>query len=120
VMERAASHVGFSVIECLSECVEFYPAAFDKANPRKGGMFQLIEEKKKDGTPEDEQRHDVTDEVAAYRLAQAEFPGWFGVFYEVQRPTKNELERRIVDEAKAKTKGASDLELLQKTFDRLK
>ena len=68
-------HDGFSVIECLSECVEFYPGAFDPANPRKGGEFKLIDEKKWDGTPEDEARHDVTDEIAAYRLADRPFPG---------------------------------------------
>src|SRR6476469_8347744 len=29
MIERAMDHQGFSVIECLSECVEFYPGAFD-------------------------------------------------------------------------------------------
>ena len=38
MMEAAMDHDGFSVIECLSECVEFYEeAAFDSSNPRKGG-----------------------------------------------------------------------------------
>ena len=54
MIERAMDHQGFSVIECLSECVEFFPGAFDPANPRKGGTFELIEEKKWDNTPEDE------------------------------------------------------------------
>src|SRR5258705_5088705 len=67
MIERAMDHDGFSVIECLSECVEFYPGAFDPANPRKGGQFKLIEEKKCDGTPEDGTRHDVTDAIPAYR-----------------------------------------------------
>jgi 2-oxoglutarate ferredoxin oxidoreductase subunit beta len=40
MMERALDHDGFSVIECLSECVEFYPGAFDAGNPRKGGEFK--------------------------------------------------------------------------------
>ena len=93
MIERAMDHDGFSVIECLSECVEFYPGAFDPANPRKGGEFKLIDEKKWDGTPEDEARHDVTDEIAAYRLADRPFPGLFGVFLESDRPTKNTLER---------------------------
>ena len=39
MMEKAMDHDGFSVIECLSECTEFYPGAFDAANPRKGGVF---------------------------------------------------------------------------------
>src|ERR1700689_5418355 len=42
MMERAARHDGFSVVEILSECVEFYEGAFDAANPRKGGQFRLI------------------------------------------------------------------------------
>ena len=54
MIERAMDHPGFSVIECLSECVEFFPGAFDPANPRKGGAFAVIEEKKYDNTPEDE------------------------------------------------------------------
>src|SRR5690606_18733639 len=49
MMMRAAKHEGFSVVEILSECVEFFPGAFDGANPRKGGAFPLIEEKKHDG-----------------------------------------------------------------------
>ena len=73
--ERAMDHDGFSVVEVLSECVEFYPGAFDGANPRKGGAFSLIEEKKWDHTPEDEKRHDTTDEPAAFALAQIPFPG---------------------------------------------
>ena len=39
MMEAAMDHDGFSFIECLSECVEFYEGAFDAANPRKGGVF---------------------------------------------------------------------------------
>jgi 2-oxoglutarate ferredoxin oxidoreductase subunit beta len=120
MIERAMDHDGFSVIECLSECVEFYPGAFDAGNPRKGGEFKLIEEKKYDGTPEDEQRHDVTDEIAAYKLADLPFPGLFGVFYVSDRPTKNALERKWIESSRAKAGNASDLELMQKTFDRMK
>ena len=32
MMEAAMDHDGFSVIECLSECVEFYEGAFDASN----------------------------------------------------------------------------------------
>jgi 2-oxoglutarate ferredoxin oxidoreductase subunit beta len=119
-MDRAMNHNGFSVVECLSECVEFYPGAFDAGNPRKGGEFKLIDEKKWDGTPEDEQRHDVTDEIAAYRLANLPFPGLFGLFYESDRPTKNSLEKNWSDSTRAKLGQASDLDLLRKTFDRMK
>jgi 2-oxoglutarate/2-oxoacid ferredoxin oxidoreductase subunit beta len=120
MIERAMDHDGFSVIECLSECVEFYPGAFDPANPRKGGEFKLIEEKKWDGTPEDEARHDVTDEIAGYRLANVPFPGLFGVFFENDRPTKNAFERKWIETTRAKLGAPTDLELLQKTFNRMK
>ncbi|HEX4084660.1 MAG TPA: thiamine pyrophosphate-dependent enzyme [Chthoniobacteraceae bacterium] len=120
MMERALNHNGFSVVECLSECVEFYPGAFDAGNPRKGGEFRLIEEKKWDGTPEDEQRHDVTDEIAAYKLASLPFPGAFGVFYESDRPSKNALEKKWSEASRAKLGNPGDLELLQSTFDRMK
>jgi 2-oxoglutarate ferredoxin oxidoreductase subunit beta len=120
MIERAMDHDGFSVIECLSECVEFYPGAFDPANPRKGGEFKLIDEKKWDGTPEDEARHDVTDEIAAYRLANQPFPGLFGVFLESDRPTKNSFERNWIETTRAKLGNPSDLELLERTFARMK
>jgi 2-oxoglutarate ferredoxin oxidoreductase subunit beta len=120
MMERGMDHDGFSVVEVLSECVEFFPGAFDAGNPRKGGAFTVIDEKKWDNTPEDEARHDVTDEIAAYRLANLPFPGLFGVFYEIDRPTKNSLESTWIAEARAKAGASSDVEILQKTFDRLK
>ena len=120
MIERAMDHEGFSVIECLSECVEFYPGVFDAGNPRKGGAFTVIDEKKWDNTPEDEARHDVTDELAAYKLAGLPFPGLFGVFYESDRPTKNTLEKKWIESSRAKVNGAGDLDLLQKTFDRMK
>ena len=120
MMERAMDHPGFSVVEILSECVEFFPGAFDAGNPRKGGEFRLIEEKKWDGTPEDEGRHDTTDELAAYKLAGLTSPGCFGVFYESDRPTKNALEANWVKTVQAKTVETTALDLLQKTFDRMK
>lgn len=118
--ERAFAHPGFSVIEVLSECVEFYPGAFDAAIPRKQGTFALIEEKKHDGTPDDEKRHDVTDLAAAFALANQPWPGPFGVYYEVRRPTKNELEAELIAKARERTKGADDLTLLKGTFARLR
>ncbi len=118
--ERAFSHKGFSVIEVLSECVEFYPGAFDAAVPRKQGAFTLIEEKKNDGSPDDEKRHDVTNPEAAFAIANEPWPGRFGVYYEIQRPTKNELEAQLVAKARERTKGASDLDLLKATFARMR
>jgi 2-oxoglutarate ferredoxin oxidoreductase subunit beta len=102
-------HNGFSFIQCLSECVEFYEGAFDSANPRKGGVFNEV--------PKD---HDVTDEFAAYQLASTPFPGHFGVFYKVNRPTKNEKEAEIIAKHRAKVGDAKDWQILQRTFDRLK
>jgi 2-oxoglutarate ferredoxin oxidoreductase subunit beta len=107
MFEAAMDHDGFSVIEVLSECTEFYPGAFDAANPRKGGVFTLV--------PKD---HNVTDEVAAYKLAMESFPGTFGVYYKVSRPTKNALEAGLIRDAKSKVNNAGPAELLQKTFDR--
>ena len=63
---------------------------------------------------------DVTDELAAYRLASLPFPGVFGVFYETDRPTKNSLEKKWIENTRDKVGNASDLEVLQKTFDRMK
>ncbi len=109
MMDKAMDHDGFSVIECLSECVEFYPGAFDGSNPRKGGAFELV--------PED---HDVTSEVAAYQLADTPFPGHFGIYYQVSEPTKNANELSLIHAAQEKTSENQDWEILQKTFERLK
>jgi 2-oxoglutarate ferredoxin oxidoreductase subunit beta len=109
MMEAAMDHDGFSVIECLSECVEFYDGAFDASNPRKGGKFELVPAS-----------HDVTDEIAAYKLADAPFPGYFGIFYKSDRPTKNKLEADINAGMMAKVAGKKDWEILQATFNKLK
>ena len=121
MMLRAARHDGFSVVEILSECVEFFEGAFDAAVPRKGGNWTLIDERKNDGTPEDAQRHDPTDEVAAFKLAGQAWPGAFGVFYENKsRATKNALEAELIRKARERTKGAADLALLQSTVAKMR
>ncbi len=109
MMEAAMDHDGFSFIQCLSECVEFYEGAFDASNPRKGGIFNAVPT-----------THDVADEVAAYKLADAAFPGYFGVFYNVTKPTKNAKEAGVNAAAAGKFKGLKDWQILQKTFDRMK
>ncbi len=109
MMDAAMNHDGFSFIECLSECVEFYEGAFDASNPRKGGVFNLV--------PPD---HDVTDEIAAYRLADTAFPGYFGIFFQQNRPTKNQLEGQISEKAKTTVNGLKDWEILKQTFDKMK
>jgi len=58
--------------------------------------------------------------VAAFRLASEPWPGVFGVFYESNRPTKNKLEAGLIAKAREKTKSASDLEVLQATFRRMR
>jgi 2-oxoglutarate ferredoxin oxidoreductase subunit beta len=109
MMEAAMDHDGFSFIHCLSECVEFYEGAFDASNPRKGGAFNAV--------PAD---HDVTDELASYKLAGEPFPGYFGVLYKANRPTKNANEAKIIASHQEKVKGLKDWQILQKNFDRLK
>ena len=109
MMDLAMDHDGFSFIECLSECTEFYRGAFDDSNPRKGGEFLTV--------PED---HDVTDELAAYKLSADLMPGKFGVFYNVNRPTKNKLEEGVNDNAREKLNGKKDWEILDSTFARMK
>ena len=109
MMEAAMDHDGFSFIQCLSECVEFFPGAFDAANPRKGGKFETI-------GPE----HDVTDEYAAYRLTDTAWPGKFGIFYKAQRPTKNANEAKIISDSQAKLQGVAPWQILAKNFERMK
>jgi 2-oxoglutarate ferredoxin oxidoreductase subunit beta len=109
MMEAAMDHDGFSFIECLSECVEFYEGAFDAANPRKGGAFNEIPK-----------NHDVSDELEAYRLAGADFPGYFGIFYKNNKATKNAKEAEIQRGFMEKVKGLKDWQILQKNFDRMK
>jgi 2-oxoglutarate ferredoxin oxidoreductase subunit beta len=109
VMEAALDHEGFSFIECLSECVEFYEGAFDATNPRKGGVFNVIPAE-----------HDVTNEMAAYKLAGEPFPGYFGIFYKVSRPSKNAAEAKINAKAQEPFKGLKPWQILQKSFDRIR
>jgi len=109
MMEAAMDHDGFSFIECLSECVEFYEGAFDASNPRKGGVFNEVPK-----------HHDVTDELAAYKLAGEPFPGYFGIFYKSNKPTKNAKEAEINKSFQSKVTGLKDWQILQKNFDKLK
>ncbi len=120
VFERAILHPGFSVVEVLSECVVFYPGIFDDGNPRKGGEFDVIEEKQWDDSAEDKDRHDVSDGNAAYEMASIQYPGKFGVFYETDRPTKNQLEQKWIDSSREKTGGKSAEDLISDRFASMK
>ena len=109
MMEAAMDHNGFGFIHCLSECTEFYNGAFDASNPRKGGEFLEV--------PAD---HDVTDEHAAYQLAGEPFPGHFGIFRQVDQPSKNDKEYGLNAKMQAKVEGLKDWEILQQNFDKMK
>ncbi|MDE0595151.1 MAG: thiamine pyrophosphate-dependent enzyme [Roseibacillus sp.] len=106
IFERAINHNGFSVVEVLSECTMFYPGAFDAAIPRKGGEFNLI----------DEEVHDTACINDAFELAQLEFPGKFGVFYQDDRPSKNDLEQKWIDEVQGNLGDISPQDLMRKNF----
>jgi 2-oxoglutarate ferredoxin oxidoreductase subunit beta len=110
MFERAILHDGFSVVECLSECVMFFAGAFDDSTPRKGGTFDTI----------DETQHDVTNDVAAYQMAENLAPGKFGVYYQVNRPTKNALEQKWIDDTQSKLGGVSQKDVLKKRFEAMR
>lgn len=110
MFERAILHDGFSVVECLSECIMFYPGAFDDSWPKKGGAFETV----------NETEHDVTDETASFKLAENLAPGKFGVYYQVNRPTKNALEQKWIDDTQAKLSGTSQKEILRKRFEAMR
>ncbi len=106
IFERAIKHDGFSVVEVLSECTMFYPGAFDAAIPRKGGEFNIV----------DEEIHDTNSINKAFELAQLDFPGKFGVFYEKSRPSKNSLEQKWIEEVQANLGDLSPQDLMRKNF----
>ena len=93
--------------------------AFDAANPRKDGAFELIDERKWDDSPEDEKRHDTTDQVAAFTLCDEAWPGKFGVYLETDRPSKNTLEWKSVEAAQEKVGSATTTELLRERFKKM-
>jgi hypothetical protein len=64
--------------------------------------------------------HDLSDDVAAFHLAGVDFPGYFGIFYKSNKPTKNAKEAEINRVAMEKVKGLKPWQILQKNFDRLK
>ena len=110
MFERAILHPGFAVVETLSECTMFYPGAFDDGNPRKGGEFNLV----------DEEAQDLESTAAAMALAELEAPGKFGVFFESNRPTKNELEQAWITDAQAKAPDLAGPDLLRQSFASLR
>ena len=61
-------------------------------------------------------RHDVTDEGAAYLLAEDQYPGKFGVFFEEDRPSKNTLEQKWIDSSRERVGEATPADLLRQRF----
>jgi 2-oxoglutarate/2-oxoacid ferredoxin oxidoreductase subunit beta len=55
-----------------------------------------------------------------FNARQSTLNGFSGVFYQSDRPTKNTLEKKWIDQTREKVGQAGDLQLLQKTFDRMK
>lgn len=108
MMEEAMDHDGFSVVECLSECVQFNCGAYDDALPRKGGEFPLVPNS-----------HDVTDEEAAYALTKKTSPGYFGIYYKARRPTLNETEAEIARQVKSKRQPRNPAEILRTSLEQL-
>ena len=47
-------------------------------------------------------------------------PGHFGIFYQVDHPSKQDKEREINDNFLAKTGDMEDWEILQQNFDKMK
>ncbi|HEY2343626.1 MAG TPA: hypothetical protein VGH90_11370 [Chthoniobacteraceae bacterium] len=62
----------------------------------------------------------MTDEYAAYKYADAEGPGMFGIFYKSDRPTKNANEAKLIAENRGKVEGLADWQILKKNFDKMK
>lgn len=106
MFERAILHPGFAVVETLSECTMFFPGSFDSSIPRKGGVYDII----------DEEKHDKESMAEAMALTVDLDPGKFGVYYETHRPTKNELEGAWVTKAQAAVAGKSDQDILRDRF----
>jgi len=94
----------------------FYKGAFDDGNPRKGGTFEIIDEKTGDGSNEDMERHDISSETEAYALADLQYPGKFGVFYKKERASKNDLEQNLIKSSQEKSGDVDAKKLIAARF----
>src|SRR5438876_58754 len=84
MMEAAINHDKFSFVKCLNKYIEFYKNAFNASNPRKNNVFNAV--------PTD---HDVTNELATYKLTNEPFPNYFNLFYKITKTTKNAKKAKI-------------------------
>ena len=48
------------------------------------------------------------------------FPGHFGIFYQVDRPSKQDREKTVNKKFLEKTKDLEDWQILQQNFDKMK
>lgn len=124
MFERAMKHPGFSAVEVLSECVVFFKGAFDAANPRRGGQFVTIEEKR-GGEDRDPKGgggggHEVSNRQAALHLCDEPWPGRFGVYYQSSRSTKNDVEKKLVESAQKGAGKATAIGLLAASFEKMR
>jgi 2-oxoglutarate ferredoxin oxidoreductase subunit beta len=110
MMEAAMDHDGFSFVECLSECVEFYEGAFDCVATRAKAAYS---------TPCPPITMSLT-KWPPYNWRASRSPVSFGIFYKATKATKNAKEAEINKAAMEKTKGLKDWQILQKSFDRMK
>ncbi len=62
----------------------------------------------------------MTDVLAAYELACEPFPGYFGIFRQVDQPSKNDKEYELNAKMQKKVEGLKDWEILQQNFDKMK
>jgi len=75
-------HDGFSFIECLSECVEFYEGAFDASNPRKAASLTSF------------LKATMSPMNSRVQARGRTFPGKFGIFYKVNRRDEEQARSR--------------------------
>ena len=63
---------------------------------------------------------DLNHYPVSLRVAGESFPGRFGIFYKVNKPTKNAKEAEINKSLQSKVAGLKDWQILQKNFERMK
>ena len=108
MMEAAMDHDGFGFIECLSECVEFFPGA-DSSNPRKGGQFRK--------SPRNMTSPTNTRPIA--RLDEP-FPAGLASSTRTSVRPRTPTGQSSSPTTAPKVGGLADWQILQKSFDRTK
>jgi 2-oxoglutarate/2-oxoacid ferredoxin oxidoreductase subunit beta len=100
ILKAATVHRGFSFVQVYSPCVTF------------NNTYDVLKERTAD-LPAD---HDVTDKLAAVRMAVDPDVTWLGIFYhDTARPSYDMLANAVRD--KARVKGAFDLTRLASRYN---